>query len=500
MQDFLAAAQANNTSIAIADLVYNPSTRELSTPQEVINLEPRSVELLELLLRHVGEPLSAELIIQEIWQSSFISKNVLTNRISTLRSILQKHLPDSDATKILVTYPRKGYFLNPSSVRLDNAEIENNVEPKPKHNKTASKPPWLWLVTLVLLASTITLGYLLWQSPNQSSELTRQQRLIPKVELLLSRIDAVGDNARQYRASIKALLLQQQIEYSYTDLANQDAPSYFVDPIDNSPFFPGAKNMRTSDYLLNIQLKDQDVDSRLGAQVSLIYPSSGKLAFRGVYTLDVDSLSDSLMEINRDLADYFALPKPGMPHWSIDNSQLSALLTKQFIDLESIELNCINSTLMARHLALFETDHQRLIRFTNRVQTHFKLLPDELKLWLGVIHFKLRDLPTAKELLTNPSGHSSIENALIYMMISHISFQQGNLDNFRLNYMESLVALLRVIPSEELFSRLSQPESKETCLQPWSSLKLSIKEPLIIKQWENLMINYCTSVGEEFAN
>jgi DNA-binding winged helix-turn-helix (wHTH) protein len=500
MQDFLAAAQANKTSIVIVDLVYNPNTRELSTPQEIINLEPRSVELLELLLRHVGKPLSAELIIEEIWQSSFISKNVLTNRISTLRSILQKHLPENDATKILVTYPRKGYFLNPSSVRLDNVETKTTAEPKVKHDKTTSKPPWLWLITFTLLASTITLGYLLWQSPNQSSEISQQQRLIPKVELLLSRIDAVGDNARQYRAAIKALLLQQQIQYTYTDLANQDAPSYFVDPIDNSPFFPGAKNMRTSDYLLNIQLKDQEVDSRLSAQVSLIYPNSGKLAFRGVYTIDINNLSDSLMEINRDLADYFALPQPEMPNWSIDNNQLNALISNQFIDIESMQLNCMNSTLMARHLALFETDQQRLVLFTNRVQTHFKLLPDELKLWLGVIHFKLRDLPTAKELLTTPSGHSSIENALIYMMISHISFQQGNLDNFRLNYMESLVALLRVIPSEELFSRLSQPESKETCLQPWSSLKLSIKEPLIIKQWENLMINYCTSVGEEFAN
>jgi DNA-binding winged helix-turn-helix (wHTH) protein len=501
MQDFLAAAQANKTSIVIADdLVYNPSTRELSAPQEVINLEPRSVELLELLLRHVGEPLSAELIIQEIWQSSFISKNVLTNRISTLRSILQKHLPGSDATKILVTYPRKGYFLSPSSVHLDTADADIDVKPEAEHSKITPKSPWLWLVTLALLASTITLSYLLWQSPSQSSEISQQQRLIPKVELLLSRIDAVGDNARQYRAAIKALLLQQQIQYTYTDIANQDAPSYFVDPIDNSPFFPGAKNMRTSDYLLNIQLKDQEVDSRLSAQVSLIYPNSGKLAFRGTYTIEIDSLSGSLMEINRDLADYFALPKPEMPNWSIDNNQLNALISNQFIDLESMQLNCMNSTLLARHLALFETDQQRLVLFTNRVQTHFKLLPDELKLWLGVIHFKLRDLPTAKELLTTPSGHSSIENALIYMMISHISFQQGNLDNFRLNYMESLVALLRVIPSEELFSRLSQPESKETCLQPWSSLKLSIKEPLIIKQWENLMINYCTSVGEEFAN
>ena len=500
MQDFLSAAQANNTSIVIADLVYNPSTRELNTPQEVINLEPRSIELLELLLRHVGEPLSAEFIIQEIWQSSFISKNVLTNRVSTLRSLLQKHLPDSDATKILVTYPRKGYFLNPSSVHLESVESEQPAEPETEHSKTSASPRWLWLVTLMLLTSTITLGYLWWQSPNHSSELTRQQRLIPKVELLLSRIDVVGDNARQYRAAIKALLLQQQIEYSYTDLANQDAPSYFVDPIDNSPFFPGAKNMRTSDYLLNIQLKDQETDDHLAAQVSLIYPSSGKLAFRGVYSIDVNDLSDSLMAINRELADYFALPQPEMPHWSIDNSQLGALLTKQFVDLESIKLNCMNSTLMARQLALYETDHQRLIRFTNRVQTHFKLLPDELKLWLGVIHFKLRDLPTAKALLTNPSGHSSIENALIYMMISYISFQQGNLDNFRLNYMESLVALLRVIPSEALFSRLSQPESKETCLQPWRSLKLSIKEPLIIKPWEDLMINYCTSVGEEFAD
>ena len=499
MQDFLSAAQAKNTTISIADLVYNPATRELSTPEEVINLEPRSIELLELLLRHVGKPISAELIIEEIWKSSFISKNVLTNRISTLRSILQKHLPESDATKILVTYPRKGYFLNPSSVQLFEPE-QHPVEQTAKVHSKSSVPTWLWFVTLALLVTSTTLGYLFWQSSNQTSEAAREQRLIPKVELLLSRVDAVGDNARKYRTAVKALLLQQQIEYSYTDLANQDAPSYFVDPIDNSPFFPGAKNMRTSDYLLNIQLKDQEIDKRLSAQVSLIYPSSGKLAYRGVYSIQIDDLSNSLMAINRGLASYFSLPEPEAPLWTIQNEQLNLLLSEQVVDLDSLKLNCMNSTLLARKLALFETDHQRLAHFTNRVQTHFKLVPDELKLWLGVIHFKLRDLPKAKELLTNTSGHSRIENALIYMMISHISFQQGNLDNFRLNYMESLVALLRVIPSEALFDRLSQPESKETCLQPWSSLKLSIKEPRIIKQWENLMVNYCTAVGKEFSN
>ncbi|MDK9759901.1 winged helix-turn-helix domain-containing protein, partial [Vibrio sp. D173a] len=221
MQDFLSAAQAKNTTISIADLVYNPAIRELSTPEEVINLEPRSIELLELLLRHVGEPISAELIIEEIWKSSFISKNGLTNRISTLRAILQKHLPESDATKILVTYPRKGYFLNPSSVQLVEHE-QHPVEQTAKVHSNSPAPTWLWFVTLALLVTSTTLGYLFWQSSNQTSEAAREQRLIPKVELLLSRVDAVGDNARKYRTTVKALLLQQQIEYSYTDLANQD--------------------------------------------------------------------------------------------------------------------------------------------------------------------------------------------------------------------------------------------------------------------------------------
>ncbi|WP_135444143.1 winged helix-turn-helix domain-containing protein [Vibrio tasmaniensis] len=506
MQDYLSSAKDQQASIYIEGLEFNPNTRVFSCDEQVIDLEPRSIELLELFLTSVGQPLSAEYIIESIWQSSFISKNVLTNRISTLRSILQKHLPNSDATKILVTYPRKGYFLNPSSVSFstvppETAADDATIEPPTRQKGFASNPvnPWLVVVSLALLISTAVMGYMLWQSSTRASEVERDQRLIPKVELLLNRLDAIGDNSRKYRKVVKALLLQQQIEYAYTDLANQDAPSYFLDPIDSSPFFPGAKNMRTSDYLLNIQLKDQEVDKRLIAKISLIYPNSGKLAFGGVYSIDINNISSSVMEINRELANYFALPAPLPPEWSIDNTEVSKLLSGKTITFDGIKLNTMTSTLIARQLALFETDQKKLIAFTHLVQTRFKLLPDELKLWLGIIHFKLRDLQTAKELLTNTSGNSTIENALVYMMVSHIAYKQGNMEKFRLNYMESLVALLRVVPSEDLFARLSKPESKSTCLQPWKSLKLSVKEPLIIKQWENLMLNYCTAVGQQFS-
>ena len=505
MQDYLSSAKDTQTSIYIEGLKFNPTTRVLSCDEQVIDLEPRSIELLELFLTSVGDPLAAEHIIETVWQSNFISKNVLTNRISTLRSVIQKYLPESDATKILVTYPRKGYFLSPSSVSLANAPTETTIAPKqteqPKpHKKVSPVTSLLLLMSLIFLISTATLGYMFWQSSNQASVLEREQRLIPKVELLLNRIDAIGDNARKHRKAVKALLLQQQIEYAYTDLANQDAPSYFVDPVDNSPFFPGAKNMRTSDYLLNVQLKDQEVDKRLTAKVSLIYPSSGKLAFRGIYSIEIDNLSESLMEINRELANYFALPAPLASEWSVNNEELDRLLDGQTLELDKFPLNVMTSTLIARQLALFETDHLRLISFTSLVQTRFKLIPDELKLWLGIIHFKLRDLQTAKDFLTNTAGNSTIENALVYMMISHIAYKQGDMDKFRLNYMESLVALLRVVPSEELFARLSKPESKSTCLQPWKNLKLSIKEPLIIKQWENLMLSYCTAVEQQITN
>ncbi|GAM54597.1 hypothetical protein JCM19231_5561 [Vibrio ishigakensis] len=256
MRDFLQQAKETNSLIAIGDLIYNPQTQTLYKQAADIELEPRTIELLELLLTSVGHPLSAQAIIDSIWQSKYISKNVLTNRISTLRALLQEHMPEQDATKLLVTYPRKGYFLNPASVSLTPVGKQ-----KPKSLNTNSlsfsrRQTIAYTLCALLFVTTIGLGWKLWQQPNTSSLQTRNQLLIPKVELLLNRVDAIGTEAREYRALVKAILLQQQVEYPYTDIANQDAPSYFLDPINETPYFPGARNMQTSDYLLNIELKE----------------------------------------------------------------------------------------------------------------------------------------------------------------------------------------------------------------------------------------------------
>ncbi len=238
MRDFLQQAKQTKSQIAIGELIYNPETQTLHKQAVSIDLEPRTVELLDLLLTSVGHPLSAETIIETIWQSKFMySKNVLTNRISTLRALLQEHLPEHDAAKLLVTYPRKGYFLNPANIQLlpPAQKAQQTKEPTKSNPAPAShKFKLVYGLCAALALMSIGLGVTLWQQQGISTQQTRNQLLIPKVELLLNRVDAIGTTAREYRTLVKAILLQQQVEYPYTDIANQDAPSYFLDPINET--------------------------------------------------------------------------------------------------------------------------------------------------------------------------------------------------------------------------------------------------------------------------
>ncbi|GAM69958.1 hypothetical protein JCM19236_5256 [Vibrio sp. JCM 19236] len=157
MRDFLQQAKETNSLIAIGDLIYNPQNQTLYKQAASIDIEPRTIELLELLLTSVGQPLSAETIIDSIWQSKYISKNVLTNRISTLRALFQEHMPELDATKLLVTYPRKGYFLNPANLSLTQVDKQ-----KPKQlNSTSSGSSGRQTITYTFVQcfSSLRLGW-----------------------------------------------------------------------------------------------------------------------------------------------------------------------------------------------------------------------------------------------------------------------------------------------------------------------------------------------------
>lgn len=57
--------------VQVADVSLNPQTREVTRGDRPIQLTPREYELLELFLRHPGEVLSKELILDRLWGYAF---------------------------------------------------------------------------------------------------------------------------------------------------------------------------------------------------------------------------------------------------------------------------------------------------------------------------------------------------------------------------------------------------------------------------------------------
>ncbi|MBM5314518.1 transcriptional regulator, partial [Vibrio parahaemolyticus] len=219
----------------------------------------------------------------------------------------------------------------------------------------------------ILAVCSVTLASLLWQRQEISTQQTRHQLLIPKVELLLNRVDAIGSQARKYRTLVKAVLLQQQVEYPYTDIANQDAPSYFLDPIGHTPYFPGARNMQTSDYELNIELKDGAEQGTLKAQMNLIYPATGKLAFRNEYTLRLSDLQSDIFQIHSDVAQYFNLPAPSASTWQLSDVHQKMLFENVFSNQPLQQADEFAAITTARHLALYEQEPQKLEAYLTQV-------------------------------------------------------------------------------------------------------------------------------------
>ncbi|ENB4330120.1 winged helix-turn-helix domain-containing protein, partial [Vibrio vulnificus] len=123
MNNYLSLAKERNSCIQISNLIYDPQAQELRCNNKVIELDPRSLELLELLLSHVSEPISNNRITEEVWNNRFISRNVVTNRIGALRVLLKEYLQDIEPSKLIATYPKKGYYIPKPYVSLVSREL-----------------------------------------------------------------------------------------------------------------------------------------------------------------------------------------------------------------------------------------------------------------------------------------------------------------------------------------------------------------------------------------
>jgi two-component system OmpR family response regulator len=86
-----ASADAPPTTLKCADLELDLLRREVRRAGKPIDLQPREFQLLEFLLRHVGQVVTRTMLLEGVWDYHFDPQtNVIDVHISRLRSKIDK--------------------------------------------------------------------------------------------------------------------------------------------------------------------------------------------------------------------------------------------------------------------------------------------------------------------------------------------------------------------------------------------------------------------------
>jgi len=93
------------------DVVFDEGRWELRVGKAVVEIEPKPLEMLGLLLRHAGEVVTKEELLAFLWPGVIVVEKALTNAVSKLR----RAIGDGDQ-RVIVTVHRVGYrFMAPAT-------------------------------------------------------------------------------------------------------------------------------------------------------------------------------------------------------------------------------------------------------------------------------------------------------------------------------------------------------------------------------------------------
>jgi DNA-binding response OmpR family regulator len=104
----LPAAAPASRPLQAADLVVNPSTREVRRGLRSLSLTAREYDLLLLLLRAGGTVLSRDAILAEIWREE---RGASSNVIEVYVRYLRQKLEEGGERRLIHTVRGKGYCL-----------------------------------------------------------------------------------------------------------------------------------------------------------------------------------------------------------------------------------------------------------------------------------------------------------------------------------------------------------------------------------------------------
>ncbi|MGH9323250.1 MAG: winged helix-turn-helix domain-containing protein [Vicinamibacteria bacterium] len=111
----------------VGEWLVEPEQSRVVRGSESRKLDPKSVQVLTFLAEHPDEVLSKERIIDFVWNGAFVSEEVLTTAIWSLRKALGD---DAKEPRYIQTIPRQGYRLIAPVERVG-APAQRQWEPSP---------------------------------------------------------------------------------------------------------------------------------------------------------------------------------------------------------------------------------------------------------------------------------------------------------------------------------------------------------------------------------
>ena len=99
---------ASHSRFRVGALLVQPDRLIVSLDGNEISLEPRVMEVLVALAEHVGEVISAEQLLIEVWHGTFYGDNPVHKAIAQLRKLIGD---DSRAPRYIETIRKRGYRL-----------------------------------------------------------------------------------------------------------------------------------------------------------------------------------------------------------------------------------------------------------------------------------------------------------------------------------------------------------------------------------------------------
>jgi TolB-like protein/DNA-binding winged helix-turn-helix (wHTH) protein/thioredoxin-like negative regulator of GroEL len=155
----LPATSRSETAFQVADLKVDPKSCEVVGPGGRERLDPKVMDVFAMLVRHAGQVVLRDDLLQQVWPNVVVTDEVLSRCIYVLRSQLSQAGGSDEYRKMIETVPKRGYRLN-APITPEPPHTPEPRTPGPTHapapagSRAANRR---WLVT----AGAVGIGVLL---------------------------------------------------------------------------------------------------------------------------------------------------------------------------------------------------------------------------------------------------------------------------------------------------------------------------------------------------